>query len=195
MTSSPRLAGLVLCGGDSRRMGADKARLPVGGTPLAVHVARRLEPVCETVLLASGDGERYGDLGYPQVADVQEGGGPLAGIIAGLEVATTELVAVVAVDMPHASADVLRLLADRWRDEQSVLPSDGERLQPLHGIYATTAAEPLRAALVDGIRAVHAALDRLHVTVAGPEVWGRVDPDGRFLTNLNDPGDLAALSS
>lgn len=195
MSTRPALTGLVLAGGSSRRMGADKARLPVGAIPLATHVARRLEPICGTVLLASGDGERLGDLGYRQVADVEVGRGPIAGIVAGLEAAETELIAVVAVDMPRASADVLRFLADRWNGEHAVVPTDGELLQPLHGVYAATAAGPLRTCLREGVRAVRAALDRLDVAVVGPDGWEHLDGEGRFLTNVNDPGDLADLAT
>lgn len=175
-------------------MRADKARLPVGATPLAVHVARRLERVCEAILLASGDGERLSDLGYRQVADVEDGPGPLAGIVAGLQTATTELVAVVAVDMPLASADVLRFLADRWNGEHAVIPTDGERLHPLHAVYAASAAGSLLASLRAGTHAVRDALEALDVTVVGPEGFRHLDPTGRFLTNVNEPGDLGDLA-
>lgn len=194
MTSRKSLTGLVLAGGGSRRMGADKARLPVGDTPLAVHVARRLEPICRTVLLASGDGRRLSDLGYPEVADIEADRGPLAGIVAGLAVAPSAVVAVVAVDMPYASADVLSLLAEQWRGEDAVIPSDGERLHPLHGIYAAAAAETLHGCLRAGIYTLREALGRLEVTVAGPTEWRHLDPVGRFLTNVNEPEELTHLA-
>lgn len=193
MTASPPLTGLVLAGGHSRRMGEDKAGLVVDGRPLVEHVAHRLEPRCTEVLIASGDGRRLAGSGYREVADVDDGAGPLAGIVAGLQAASTTLVAVVAVDMPFADADVLALLAERWTDEAAVLPTDGTRLQPLHAVYATACVDDLRACLRAGTYGAMQALSGLRTTVIGPEGWGHLDPTGRFLTNVNDPEDLARL--
>lgn len=193
MTDPRSLTGVVLAGGTGRRMGRDKARIEIGGEPLLLRIVHRLAEVCQPVLVASGDGQRLADLGHPEVADALPDRGPLGGIVAGLEAATTELVAVVAVDMPQASPDVLRLLADRWSGEDAVIPTDADGWQPLHGVYAVDAAVPLRAALERGSPSVRDALARLQVRLAGPDVWGHVDPGGRFLTNLNDPHDLAGL--
>nr|MBA2528419.1 molybdenum cofactor guanylyltransferase [Euzebyales bacterium] len=139
MTAADRLApptGLVLAGGASVRPGADKARLDFRGRPLLLHAVDVLGQLCDEVLVASGDGMRFDDLGVRQVADVASGAGPLAGLIAGLEAATTQLVAAVAVNLPFASADVLRLLAARWRGEPAVVPLVERRLQPLHAVWA-----------------------------------------------------------
>lgn len=176
-------------------MGEDKARLVLDGRPLVEHVARRLEGCCVEVLVASGDGRRLSGSGYRQVADVDEGEGPLAGIVAGLEATDIPLVAVVAVDMPFADPDVLTLLAKRWTGEAAVVPVDGTRLQPLHAVYAAAAAPDLRACLRAGTYGVAQALAGLRTTVVGPEGWGQLDPTGRFLTNVNDPTDLAGLRS
>ena len=189
------LTGLVLAGGAGRRMGRDKARLDVDGEPLLRRVASRIAPVCEALLVASGDGRRLADLGYPQVADALPDRGPLAGIVAGLEAAETELVAVVAVDMPFASPDVLRLLADRWDGDDAVVPADDDRWHPLHGVYAAAAAGALRARLAAGTNGVRDALGQLRVRIVGPDAWAHLDPEGRFLANVNDPDDLAALTS
>ncbi|MDP8928953.1 MAG: NTP transferase domain-containing protein, partial [Actinomycetota bacterium] len=117
----PALTGLVLAGGRGRRLGRDKALVEVAGEPLVVRAARRLEQCCQAVFVASGDGRRLGELAWEQVADAVSEGGPLAGILAGLERATTPLVAVVAVDLPHLNPAVLQRLAGEWRGEAAVV--------------------------------------------------------------------------
>src|SRR5438105_2002395 len=103
-------------------MGRDKASMEVGGEPLAVLVVRALRSLGGDVIVASGDGHRLGWLGERQVADALPDAGPLGGIVAGLEAAASDLAAVVAVDMPYASAAVLLALADARRDEDAVVP-------------------------------------------------------------------------
>src|SRR5919201_1260463 len=94
----PEMTGLILAGGRGTRMGGGKAGLEVESEPLARRVAARLADACDVVLVASGDGRRLGWLGLPQVEDPIPDAGPLAGLVAGLEAATTPLVAAVAVD-------------------------------------------------------------------------------------------------
>lgn len=189
----PTLTGLVLAGGRGRRLGRDKALVEVAGEPLVVRAARRLERCCQEVLIASGDGSRLGELAWEQVADAIGDGGPLAGILAGLERATTPLVAVVAVDLPHLNPAVLRRLAVEWRGEAAVVPLVSGRIHPLHGVYATAAAPRLRRLLLAGHRAVIAALSELGARVLGEEGWADLDPSGSFASNINRPSDLDAL--
>jgi molybdopterin-guanine dinucleotide biosynthesis protein A len=187
------MTGLLLAGGSSSRMGADKAELRFEGEPLVRLVADLLARACGEVAVASGDGRRLAWLGLPQVADVVPSAGPLAGLVAGLEVARTELVAVVAVDMPFASPAVLELLAERWDGQDAVVPRSDAGLEPLHAVYARAAAGRLRAALESGERSVQRALAGMDVLVVEPDEWRAADPTGRFSWNVNRPEDLAEL--
>lgn len=184
----PPMTGIVLAGGRSRRMGRDKALLEWDGEPLVERVARLLAECCVEVLVASGDGDR---LGRPdEIGDALPDSGPLGGVVAGLERAAHSLVAVVAVDMPHASPEVLRVLARALRDAPAVVPVVDGRTQPLHAIYRKEAAPRLRKLLESGERSVVRAVELLGGREAGPEVWGATDPEGRFARNVNRPEDL-----
>ena len=208
MDKAGLLSGVLLAGGQSRRMGQDKAALLFEGEPLAARVARRLAAVCDEVLVASGDGRRLGWLGLPQVADARAGpgplagarplaeadagagAGPLAGIVAGLAAARHPLVAVVGVDMPFVSASVLQELAGSWEGEPAVVARIGGRLEPLHAIYARAAGPALGRLLEQGERSVHRALETLGARVIPGEALAGADPEGRFALNLNRPQDL-----
>jgi molybdenum cofactor guanylyltransferase len=174
-------------------MGTDKALLEFRGEPLAQGVLRVLRAVCDQVLVASGDGRRLGSLGVPQVADVVADAGPLGGIVAGLEAATTDLVAVVAVDMPFASAEVLRLLAERWDGEDAVVPVTDRGPEPLHAVYSRSAAPALRHQLESGVLTMLRVLEQIHTLLVHQQDWRVADPSGRFALNLNRPGDLGSL--
>ena len=171
-------------------MGRDKASLDFEGEPLARRVARILGVVAPRVIVASGDGSRLGWLGLEQVADVEPDAGPLAGIVAGLEHAHTPLVAVAAVDMPFASADLFRFLAGLWAGEDAVVPLTDRGMEPLHAVYAAGAAPALRALLASGERSTWRALESVRARVVGEGDWRSADPDSAFAHNLNRPEDL-----
>lgn len=191
--AEPRLSGVLLAGGASRRMGCDKAWVVVHGEPLAFRALRALDAVAEDVVVASGDGHRLAALGRPQVGDIDEGAGPLAGVAAGLASARHDLVAVLAVDLPHAEPAVLRRLATTWRGEAAVVPLAHGHAEVLHAVWSRGAHDRLRARLAAGQLGVRDAARGLGARLAGPAVWGDVDPGAAFAYNVNHPGDLQAV--
>ena len=177
--TTPTLTGLVLAGGQSRRMGTDKATLVVDGRRLVDRAVATLAEACDQVLVAGGT-RTIDALDVEQVSD--DGSGPLAGIVAGLRRCTTPLLAVLAVDMPAASADVFRTLAARWSGEAGVAPSVHGVAQPLHAIYAAAHTEGFAALLTAGERSPTRALEQLGALTVD------VVDDG-FALNLNWPAD------
>ncbi|MGB3833937.1 MAG: NTP transferase domain-containing protein, partial [Mesorhizobium sp.] len=112
------MAGIILAGGLSRRMGGgDKGLLMLGDRPLLAHIAARLAPQVQAMALnANGEPERFRDLGLPVVPDTVPGfPGPLAGVLAGLDwaAANTQCQAIVtaAGDTPFFPPDLAARLA------------------------------------------------------------------------------------
>ncbi|MDQ3108136.1 MAG: molybdenum cofactor guanylyltransferase [Actinomycetota bacterium] len=162
------MAGLVLCGGASRRMGVDKATLshPDGGTAVDGAARALVAAGARPVLVATGTAGRLGSLGYVEVDDGEEhrGAGPLAGILAGLRRSADDgyhLLAVLAVDLPNASPDLFRWLRERWRpaDNALVALDSSGRPQPMHALYATSLVGQIDDQLRAGERRVLRLLD------------------------------------
>lgn len=197
MGSSYRLSVVVLAGGQSRRMGRDKARLVVQGEPLILRVVRRVKGVADEVLVVSRWPHEYAFTGVACVPDVLPGQGPLAGIWSGALVAAGRYIAPVACDMPFVNPNLLQAMVDTLETRprlEGILPVEGERAHPLHGVYRREAL--LRAgaqALRSGRRAIQAALDRMYLEVWSEACWGTWEPAGRAFWNLNTPEDLARL--
>jgi len=198
-----QLSGVVLCGGTSRRLGTDKALLRFAGEPLVLRASRLLATVAVDVRVAGGPHRSLADVldgtSFAQIEDAtsHDGAGtavgPLGGIVAGLEAARHELVAVLAVDMPFASSSVFRLMAGLIGHRAAAVPVTTEGSEPLHAVYARRAAPLLRAALEDGTRSVRQAVDQLDVRWVADDEWRSVDPSGAFARNVNDRLDAAAL--
>ncbi|MCU1486099.1 MAG: putative molybdenum cofactor biosynthesis protein [Actinomycetia bacterium] len=189
--SVPGLAGAVLTGGASRRMGRDKALLPVDGVPLAVRVARVLaEAGADPVLAVGGDLDGLRAAGLTAVPDPRQGAGPLAGIAAALRALDADIVVVLACDLPAASALAVRAVVDALAadpDAHVAVPVVDGLPQPLHAAWRRSALPVVEAALDAGQGAVRHVLDALSARpVAG------LDP--AWFANANHPGDLAADS-
>lgn len=106
------VTGYVLAGGASRRMGTDKACLPLGGERLVDRQIRLLRAVCHTVAII-GPSAKFGDTGIQVYEDAIPGQGPLGGIQAGLERARTEFSLFLGCDMPLMEARFLRYLCQQ----------------------------------------------------------------------------------
>jgi molybdopterin-guanine dinucleotide biosynthesis protein A len=148
------ITGVVLCGGQSRRMGRDKALIELDGESLVARATRTLAAVCDEVWLATGSTPRYVDLGLHSVLDALEGAGPLAGLTAALGELDREWLAVLACDLPQVDARLFADLRDHARRENldaCLAETPGGR-EPLCAVYRRSCAPAAQRALASGER-------------------------------------------
>ena len=161
------IAGLILAGGRSTRMGGgDKTLLPLGGRPILTRVIERLRPQVDVLALnANGDAGRFAAFGLPVLADAFPGqAGPLAGVLTGMDWAAARSIrqiVTVAADTPFFPADLVTGL--RAAAHAAVAPialaaspgaDGGFALHPTFGLWSVALRDDLRAALADGVRRV-----------------------------------------
>lgn len=198
------LSGIILAGGESRRMGQDKAFLQVGGQPLVQRVLQAVTAVADDVTIVTNSPERYVEYPVNIVRDVYPGTGTLGGIYTGLLVAGHRCALTVACDMPFLNVDLLRYMASLVEQHDVVMPHVGggqpspeaqatarsRDLHPLHAIYCKRCLEPMERAIGRGdLRAV-AFLPEVRVRFVGRPEIERFDPHYRSLFNANTPEDL-----
>lgn len=190
------VAGIVLAGGGSRRMGADKCMLDLGGRTLIQRAVDALDGVADEVVAVTGLGRPPPLVRSPgslyHAVDSIEDGGPLVGILAGLEATSAPVAVAVACDLPFVRPELLRLLLGRVSEgARFVVPVHEGQPQLLCSAWRGDAAALLRARVEAGDRAVHAMLDALEAELVPHEVWREADPEGRSFVNVNTPEDLA----
>ena len=156
---SPPLTGMILAGGKARRMGGqDKGLISYQGRPLIAHVLERLEPQVHTVLInANRSHDQYAQFGHPVITDAEDGFlGPLAGILAGLRAAQTELLLCVPCDSPGISPNLAEKLAFPFTQEGAriTVASCAGRLQPVFAMLHTGLSEALDDFLRHGGRKI-----------------------------------------
>lgn len=205
MTRADNVTGVLLAGGQSRRMFADEGKsgdkglLAIGGKPMIAHVIERLSPqVGRMVINANGDPARFATLGLPVVPDTIEGFvGPLAGVLAGMRWSAAnapqaEFIATVSTDAPFLPADLVQRLSEaRAKSPGSIaMAASGGEVHPVIGLWPVALADDLEAALKEGVRKVLKWTDR-HGTLPvefQPLVIGARSIDPFF--NANTPAEL-----
>ena len=191
-----KIAGVLLAGGLSRRMGGgDKPLRTIAGRPLLELVIERMQKqVAALVLNANGDPERFAAYGLPVVADsVSDNPGPLAGILAGLDWAAENrpdcpIVVSVATDAPFLPTDLVSRMAEAIATEGADLAcaASGGQTHPVIGLWPVRLREDLRRALAEeGLRKVDVWTARYRLAVV-PFADQPIDP----FFNANRPQDL-----
>lgn len=188
--STGRLAGVVLVGGASRRMGRDKATLTVpgrfAGLTLVEHLVSVLAQCCDPVFVVAARDQVLPDLPAQVLRDQLPGQGPLPAIGLGLRAAAhagASRAFVCAVDMPFLTTDLIDTLTAAAAD--IVLPY-ADRDHYLAGVYRTVLAETVDVMVAAGERRVGALVDAVDVRRIGLA-------DASPLANLNSPDDIAGL--
>jgi molybdopterin-guanine dinucleotide biosynthesis protein A len=189
---SEAMVGFVVAGGQSRRMGRDKALLPWNGGTLLDHAVGRLRAVCGEVRVLAGAEARYGDRGLPVDVDTVADGGPLAGLATALSAAAPRAVLLLGVDMPFVTVALLAHLRDALAGWDAAVPVLAPGAEPLCAAYAATCSASVQAALASGQRKMTSFWPRVRVRSLGEEDLAPFGPTARLFRNLNDPSEYDA---
>jgi molybdenum cofactor guanylyltransferase len=190
MTSTSQIAGFILAGGESSRMGRDKALLELGGIPVLVRTARLVESVAGHASVIS-NADAYRKLGLSLIGDDWPGAGPLGGIATAVRVSPTPWSLVVACDLPYLQKAWLDYLVARALSStaDAVVPMNACRLEPLSAMYHKRSEPAIRAALEQGARKLTETLKELRLETIEPTEWKGFDSEGLLFKNMNSPDD------
>ena len=161
-----KVSGIVLAGGQGRRMGGvDKGLKPLRGKPMVEWVLARLAPqVDEIVINANQNIEVYRKFKHRVVSDEISGfAGPLAGLHAGLKAASNQLVVTVPCDSPFLPEDLVHRLEKHLKDNQLAVAKTGDQPHPVFALVRKTVLPSLEAFLAGGGRKIDAWYAALQV--------------------------------
>jgi molybdopterin-guanine dinucleotide biosynthesis protein A len=193
--NEPMLTVVIQAGGQSSRMGEDKALKPFLGRPLIQRVIHRMAPIADEIVVTTNQQEGYGFLDSVRlVSDLKPGRGALGGLYTAVASASFELAAVVACDMPFASPRLLetarRLLLEEGADV--VIAKTGEGYEPLHALYRRETCLPaIETAILADQWKVISWFPQVKVRVLTADEIRSCDPLGLCFWNLNTPEEFA----
>jgi len=185
------ISAIILAGGQSSRLGQDKAFLTIDGRPLVARAVDHLARLSDDVLVVTNDLNRYERLDLPArlVPDQQPGRGALMGIYSGLLATRHHHALAVACDMPFLSESLLRYMLPLAEGYDVVIPCLNGLLEPLHSIYSRECLPPIAQILGRGQRQIIAFFGDVRVRQVLTEEIDRFDPQHLSFVNINTLAD------
>jgi molybdopterin-guanine dinucleotide biosynthesis protein A len=187
------LSIVVQAGGESLRMGTNKALLPFLGVPLIERIVDRVRQLAAEVLITTNQPAGFEYLQLPLVADPLPGQGALVGLHTALQAASQPYVAVVACDMPFVSPHLISYQLDCLVGEKVdlVIPLTEQGYEPFHTVYRReTCLSAVDAALQSGKKRMISWFDQVRVRELGQTELQRFDPLGHAFLNINTPEEF-----
>ncbi|MSP11662.1 MAG: molybdenum cofactor guanylyltransferase [Chloroflexi bacterium] len=205
---SLNMSAVILAGGQSRRMGRDKALIDFGGKPLVRRIVDLLMPLSDDVILVTNQFDPYNSWPVRLIADVIPGKGSLGGIYSGLIAARYSKSIIVACDMPYLNPRLIVYLAGLIEGYDVVMPQAPAKLKgqtaktagestaksadlhPMHAVYAKTCLPGiLQSILADDLRLI-SFLPCVKTRFVGPAEISPLDPEFRSFINVNTPEEF-----
>ena len=192
--ASNNVSGIVLAGGQSRRLGRDKAVEPFQGQPLIERVIQVVSQLTDETVVVVDDQARGDALPLPPgvgtAPDLYPGAGSLGGIFTGLSAGRMPWGLVVACDMPFVNLELMRYLLFLRKGVDVVVPVVAGRAEPTHALYSKECLGPIEGFLKAGELRITGFYDQVNVRYVAEEEIAQYDPDFLSFFNANSPEDL-----
>jgi FdhD protein len=183
------VSGVILAGGNSSRMGSNKALLPYKGGRFIEAIHRQLAEIFTEVILVTNNPEQYEFLPCRKVPDIFPDVGALAGIHSGLYHSGNQAVFAVACDMPYLKSELIRHLAGRAETGSVLIPESPDGLEPLHAVYGKGCLAAIEEALANGEKRILSFFNRVKITKITTEQIAAFDPSFSSFSNINTPDE------
>lgn len=184
------MTGVVLAGGQGRRLGRPKAQVQVGEQPIIRRILNIITPLFDELLIVADNTEGLEELGVRVVADIIPGKGSLGGIYSGLCQAPSSRIFCVACDMPFLDAALIKHMLGNCSDSDALIPEYNGKLHPLHAIYNQDCKEPIHRQLTSGDLKITNFFPQVRVGYVAQEKIKQLNPAGYALFNVNTRRDL-----
>ncbi len=182
----------ILAGGKSRRMGTNKSFVRLGGKPLIEIIVKKVTEIfANKPVIITNHFADYAYLDCDMVSDIVKDKGPLGGIHAGLTSASTPYLFVFACDMPFVEKKFVDYMISRLRDEDILIPKNGERVEPLHAIYSKRCLPAVEKHLNEDHRRVQDFFGDVNIAYVEQYEMNRLNLSEGYFINVNTVEDLS----
>jgi len=194
MANITSITGIILAGGKSTRIGANKPQLKIGKGHLIDRVADTLSQFTSSILIVTTEDQvslvESATHSARRVKDIYPGKGPLGGIYTGLMHAETSYSLVVGCDMPFLNSGLIRYLIDGASGFAAIAPKIGWMIQPLHAIYSKSCVPSIEALIREDQLQIIKLFNLVNTRFVTEKEIDQFDPDHLSFLNVNTEGDL-----
>ena len=187
------MTGVILAGGESIRMGKNKAFIQINGHRIIDRTVSLFREIFDDVLLVTNTPLDYLELNVRLVTDLIPGKGSLGGIYTGLFFSSSPKAFFVGCDMPFLDRKVIQYFLSLAQTADIVVQRTKDHWQPLHAIYSRTLLKPIERLLEQGELKIIKAYQGMRVREIAEEELKPFDPDLHTLSNINTPEELKKL--
>ena len=195
-TMSKSVSIAVLAGGQSKRMGQDKAFLEVGRRRVIERVLETVSPLTDDLFISTNSPEKYAEFNLRLVADIYPDKAALGGIYSVIYAARHQSVLVVACDMPFLNVELLQYLIELIPTADAIVPLvNPPQPETLHAVYRKTCLPAIETRLMANKLRIIGFFDDVSVRYVSRAEVARFDPDFYAFMNMNTPADWQAVQA
>jgi molybdopterin-guanine dinucleotide biosynthesis protein A len=187
------ITAVILAGGKSSRMGANKALLPINGVPLIELIHKRLSVIFSKIILSTASSNSFVELGLTEIVDRYPETGPLGAITSVLESGESKIFCV-ACDMPFLNLELIQYQC-KFEDCDAVVPVWHDRPEVLHSLYDRNLLPEFQKGLKEMRLKVSDSFRDAHIRYLSEEEIKNFDSNGLSFRNINAPEDYARLKT
>ena len=188
-----KITGVLLAGGESRRMGRDKSGIEVDGVTTAERTIAAFRLLFADVFAVSKTTGRFAGFGCREVADIFDEMGAMVGVLTALKEAKTDYIFVAACDMPFIDKAVVELIVSKGTGFRAALPLISGKGDPLHALYGRDCFDDMLVFMQKEGRSLNRFIESLpgsQVRYVSEDEIREVDKEALSLFNMNTPEDL-----
>lgn len=182
--------GVILAGGENRRMPALKAFIEVDGEKIIERNLKIMKKLFKEILIVTNQPEAYLYLGIPLLGDIYNVRGPMTGVLTSLLNSSTHWVFIFACDMPFINEHLIRYMAAKRDNYDAVAPMLKGKIEPLFTFYSKRLISYMEKAIIASKTGLQDFLDNKRVKYIITEEIKNIDPGVRAFININTPEEV-----
>jgi len=189
------MTAIILAGGNSIRMGQNKAFVPIDGVPIITRIHTLLTELFDEVIIITNQNDLFKNLDSRIYADLLPDKGALGGLYTGVFFSRFDYSFCVACDMPFIKRSLVQFLIRNTDNADAVVPRTSDGLQPLHAIYSKRCLDAMRRVIDQGKYKIIDFYDLVKVKILEESDFLYLDPLRESFINVNTPEELCFVKA
>lgn len=183
---------VIQAGGESRRMGRDKALVPFMGATLIEYILLQVRGMGNEIVIISNKPDDYFQFGHKVYSDVIKGVGALSGLYTAIHYASNDYCLILGCDMPFVHPELVKNMVEIAEGWDAVIPRLGERnkFEPFKAVYKKSCLGPIKTEIEKGNRKVLSFFDSVQIRYLERDEVEHFDPEFLSFFNVNTPEQL-----